>query len=59
MTATIAMVKSTKKAKSIGAPLSRKEDYRLLTGLGEYTADYIDEDMCHSIVVRSPHAHLK
>ena len=59
MTATIAMVKSTTKAKSIGAPLSRKEDYRLLTGLGEYTADYIDEDMCHSIVVRSPHAHAQ
>ena len=53
------MVKFTAKVKAIGAPFLRKEDYRLLTGRGEYTADYLEKDMCFGIVVRSPQAHAK
>ena len=41
----------------IGEPLLRKEDYRFLTGAGNYTDDIRLADTCHAIFVRSPHAH--
>lgn len=43
--------------KGIGAPLRRKEDLRLLTGRGQYTSDQFPQDVCHAVMVRSPHAH--
>ena len=41
----------------IGEALRRKEDYRFLTGAGNYTDDIRMENMTHAVFVRSPHAH--
>ncbi len=41
----------------IGEPLRRKEDYRFLTGAGQYTDDITLANMRHAVFVRSPHAH--
>ncbi len=41
----------------IGESLRRKEDYRFLTGAGNYTDDITMEAQSYAIFVRSPHAH--
>lgn len=41
----------------IGESLRRKEDYRFLTGAGQYTDDVQMANMTHAYFVRSPHAH--
>ncbi|AOS78590.1 MULTISPECIES: xanthine dehydrogenase family protein molybdopterin-binding subunit [Hydrogenophaga] len=41
----------------IGEPLRRKEDYRFLTGAGQYTDDIQLANMQHAVFVRSPHPH--
>jgi carbon-monoxide dehydrogenase large subunit len=41
----------------IGEPLRRKEDYRFLTGAGQYTDDVNLANQRHAVFVRSPHAH--
>ncbi|HTP61914.1 MAG TPA: xanthine dehydrogenase family protein molybdopterin-binding subunit [Burkholderiales bacterium] len=41
----------------IGARVERKEDYRFLTGVGQYTDDVDLPRQCHAAFVRSPHAH--
>ncbi len=41
----------------IGEALKRKEDYRYLTGAGQYTDDITLAAQCHAVFVRSPHAH--
>ncbi len=41
----------------IGESLKRKEDYRFLTGAGQYTDDIVLPNMHHAAFVRSPHAH--
>ena len=43
----------------IGESLKRKEDYRFLTGAGQYTDDIVLANQCHAVFVRSPHAHAK
>jgi len=43
----------------IGKPLPRKEDERLLTGRGVFTADLALAGEVHACVVRSPHAHAR
>ena len=43
----------------IGAPLPRREDIRLLTGRGVYAGDNSPPDVCHAVLVRSPHAHAR
>ena len=43
----------------IGEALKRKEDYRFLTGAGQYTDDVVLAAQCHAVFVRSPHAHAK
>ncbi|MCW5653632.1 xanthine dehydrogenase family protein molybdopterin-binding subunit [Hydrogenophaga sp.] len=43
----------------IGESLKRKEDYRFLTGAGQYTDDIVLPNMHHAVFVRSPHAHAK
>ena len=45
--------------KWIGQPLARKEDDRLLSGAGNYTADLTLPGEVHACVVRSPHAHAR
>ena len=41
----------------IGESVLRKEDYRFLTGAGQYTDDINLPRMAHAVFVRSPHAH--
>lgn len=41
----------------IGEPLLRKEDYRFLTGAGQYTDDIQLQGMKYAVFVRSPHPH--
>jgi carbon-monoxide dehydrogenase large subunit len=43
----------------IGARIQRKEDYRFLTGAGQYTDDVTLPRQSHAAFVRSPHAHAK
>src|SRR5882672_6316775 len=43
----------------IGAAIKRKEDYRFLTGAGNYTDDVAMPHQTHAHFVRSPHAHAK
>ena len=43
----------------IGEALKRKEDYRYLTGGGQYTDDITLAAQCHAVFVRSPHAHAR
>ncbi len=41
----------------IGQPTPRKEDPRLVRGLGQYTDDIRHDNMLYGAVVRTPHAH--
>ena len=41
----------------IGAPVRRREDYRLLTGQGRYADDLNAPGQAYAAFVRSPHAH--
>ncbi len=43
----------------IGARIQRKEDYRFLTGSGQYTDDVSLPGQTYAVFVRSPHAHAK
>ena len=43
----------------IGARVPRKEDYRFLTGAGQYTDDVTLQGQTHAVFVRSPHGHAK
>jgi carbon-monoxide dehydrogenase large subunit len=43
----------------IGARIERKEDYRFLTGAGQYTDDVTLPGQTHAVFVRSPHAHAR
>jgi carbon-monoxide dehydrogenase large subunit len=43
----------------IGARVARKEDYRFLTGAGQYTDDVALPGQTYAVFVRSPHAHAK
>ena len=43
----------------IGESLRRKEDYRFLTGAGQYTDDIVLANMAQCFFIRSPHAHAK
>ncbi len=42
---------------SIGQSVRRKEDYRFLTGAGQYTDDINPPHHTHAYFLRSPHAH--
>ncbi len=46
-------------ARTIGAALPRKEDYRLITGQGRYLDDIAVPNCLHAHFVRSPHAHAR
>src|SRR4051812_48051119 len=41
----------------IGAPLKRVEDFRFLTGRGQYVGDLKRQGLLHAVVLRSPVAH--
>ena len=44
---------------AIGAPVKRKEDRRLITGAGKYTADVQPGNALFMAVLRSPHARAR
>ncbi len=43
--------------RSVGQPLPRREDYRLVTGRGRFTDDFNAEGQAHAAIVRSPYPH--
>ena len=43
----------------IGARVQRKEDYRFLTGTGQYTDDVALPNQSYAVFLRSPHAHAR
>src|SRR5580698_3429277 len=43
----------------IGASVQRKEDYRFLTGNGQYTDDVVLPQQTYAVFLRSPHAHAR
>src|SRR5215471_16830688 len=43
----------------IGQPLLRKEDHRLLTGMGRFSDDFRMEGQAYAVVVRSPYPHAR
>ena len=46
-------------ASGIGAAVRRKEDYRFLTGKGQYTDDISRPGETRAFFLRSPHAHAR
>ncbi|WP_137044032.1 xanthine dehydrogenase family protein molybdopterin-binding subunit [Pseudolabrys sp. FHR47] len=46
-------------ATGIGAPVRRKEDFRFVTGQGQYTDDVTRPGETRAVFVRSPHAHAR
>jgi carbon-monoxide dehydrogenase large subunit len=46
-------------ATGIGAAVRRKEDFRFITGKGQYTDDISRPGETRAVFVRSPHAHAK
>jgi carbon-monoxide dehydrogenase large subunit len=53
------MSSSTASATGIGAAVRRKEDFRFITGKGQYTDDISRPGETRAVFVRSPHAHAK
>lgn len=47
------------KLRSIGQPLRRKEDDRLIIGRGRFSDDFQIEGQAYAVIVRSPHAHAR
>ncbi|HYL72321.1 MAG TPA: hypothetical protein VEY89_13560, partial [Candidatus Dormibacteraeota bacterium] len=43
----------------IGRSVERKEDYRFLTGAGQYTDDITLAQQSYACFLRSPHAHAR
>jgi len=48
-----------KSLKSVGQPLKRKEDERLITGKGRFTDDFSMPGQVWAAMVRSPHPHAR
>ena len=46
-------------ATGIGAAVRRKEDFRFITGEGQYTDDVVRPGETRAVFLRSPHAHAK
>jgi len=46
-------------ATGIGAAVRRKEDFRFITGAGQYTDDVVRPGETRAVFLRSPHAHAK
>ncbi|HTP92367.1 MAG TPA: xanthine dehydrogenase family protein molybdopterin-binding subunit [Xanthobacteraceae bacterium] len=41
----------------VGSPIERLEDFRFLTGRGQYVDDLVSKDMLHAVILRSSVAH--
>jgi carbon-monoxide dehydrogenase large subunit len=44
---------------AFGQSLTRKEDFRFITGHGAFTADAVLPGQVHAVMLRSPHAHAR
>src|SRR5271154_376865 len=44
---------------AIGRPIRRKEDFRFITGKGQYTDDFALPQQAYAVMVRSPHPHAR
>ena len=44
---------------TIGKSIVRKEDFRFLTGTGQYTDDVVMQRQTYAVFLRSPHAHAR
>jgi len=44
---------------TIGQPVRRKEDQRLVTGKGRFTDDFNIAGQAYAVMVRSPHPHAR
>ena len=53
------MTAETSSQSYIGAPLRRREDFRFVTGRGQYLDDVRLPEMLHAAILRSPHAHAR
>ena len=51
--------KVSRRPNGIGASTKRTEDRRLVTGRGSYIDDEAPANLCHAVMVRSPHAHAE
>src|SRR5215813_11790094 len=51
--------RSTMSDQGIGASVRRKEDFRFLTGAGNYTDDINRPGQLYAYILRSPHAHAE
>src|SRR5689334_11261510 len=45
--------------RSIGQPVPRKEDERLVTGRGRFSDDFSLDGQAYAVMVRSPHPHAR
>ncbi len=45
--------------KSVGRPIARREDLRLITGKGRFTDDFNAPGQAHAVLVRSPYPHAR
>jgi carbon-monoxide dehydrogenase large subunit len=45
--------------KSVGRPVARREDLRLITGKGRFTDDFNAPGQAHAVLVRSPYPHAR
>src|SRR5258706_9471719 len=43
----------------VGQSVKRKEDFRFITGHGQYTDDFSKPGQAYAVFVRSPHAHAR
>ena len=46
-------------AEGVGASVRRKEDFRFITGHGQYTDDIVHPRQTYAFFLRSPHAHAR
>ncbi|MEZ5788766.1 MAG: xanthine dehydrogenase family protein molybdopterin-binding subunit [Xanthobacteraceae bacterium] len=46
-------------AEGVGASVRRKEDFRFITGHGQYTDDIVQPRQTYAFFLRSPHAHAR
>ena len=56
---TVTTAHTTAASNSIGQPVPRKEDRRLLTGQGRFSDDVDMPAQAHAFMLRSPHAHAR
>ena len=53
------MSKNEFQFRSVGRPMRRKEDDRLITGQGRFSDDFHIDGQTYVVMVRSPHAHAR